>query len=172
MTFELDLDPTDIADGREIGGSWMEVTYKFGFDAETCQIYFMRVGFHRLPSGPWELFFQVVIRHTNSGQVDVFWGGAVKPFGASSEERIIIRGSVNLAARLLLELKMPETVDMVTRDANLPAPALDKFGLLGDVFREYGYREVFQEPFHGKKVWRFTTDPDDEEKEVADGQQE
>lgn len=163
MAFKISLDADDILQGVDETESWKGVLYKFGIDDEFWRIFFIAAGLNRNPGGIWEFYFHVIVRDVPTGSETTFWGGAVKPFDATADQRTIIRHSINVALSLLLERFMPETVDMVTRDTNLPESALEKFRLLGDVFRDYGYREICQEPFHGKKVWRFTTDPNYDE---------
>lgn len=155
MAFELSINVEDILENYEEGQMFQEIWFKFGFDPELSELYFMHVGLQRNPGGT-ELYFNAIVRNVINNTETPFWGGAVKPFGASVEERHIIRGSVNIACQILLERCRPPDVWMVTRDANLPDSALEKFGLLSDVFCGAGYAVLMEEPHHGKKVWRFT----------------
>lgn len=124
-----------------------------GHDDDTR--YSLLVALSPVPGQPYdylELIF-AVLRITNEGEESLFDGQQTKAAIPEKVHRERILGALCALVQTLIDASQPSVVSMTTHTANLPKPALRKFHLVADIFRQRGWVAAQDSPYHGHRAW-------------------
>ena len=125
-----------------------------GHDDDAGRTFFTFNGFAPVVGGgAMEYLFCLVEFDPLEGAEHRYWNGAdvARFIGKNDREKIL--DVFIYGARVLLEHDPPSRVFMCTSDTNLPEPAMRKYLLMADVFKEAGYDVAEALPELGVRSW-------------------